>query len=101
MFEDIDKSEVVLDELLVWGKNTEDYDQTLKQVLKRAAKNDLRFNGQKCKQFTGRKLSLWDMYLELMAWDLAPRQNSSRFDYVDSTRQNKPKEIYGYSELPA
>ena len=49
MFEDIEKFEVIVDELLVWGKNTEDHDHTLKQVLKRAAAYDFRFSKQKCK----------------------------------------------------
>ena len=49
MFEDIEKCEVIVDDLLVWGKNTEDHDHTLKQVLKRAAEYDFRFSEQKCK----------------------------------------------------
>ena len=49
MFEDIEKFEVIVAELLVWGKNTEDHDHTLKQVLKRAAAYDFRFSKQKCK----------------------------------------------------
>ena len=49
MFEDIEKFEVIVDELLVWGKNTEDHDHTLKQVLKKAAAYDFRFSKQKCK----------------------------------------------------
>ena len=32
----------------MWGKNTEDHGHTLKQMLKRAEENDLRFNEQKC-----------------------------------------------------
>ena len=64
MLEDIEKSEVIVDDLLVWGKNTEDHDHTLKQVLKRAAKNDLRFNEQKCKF---ERQYMWDMFLALMA----------------------------------
>ena len=35
---------VIVDDLLVWGKNIEDHGHTLKQVLKRAEENDLRFN---------------------------------------------------------
>ena len=61
MFEDIDKFEVIVDELLVWGKNTEDHDHSLRQVLKRAAAYDFRFSEQKC------KLNIWDMHLGLMA----------------------------------
>ena len=49
MLEDIEKCEVIVDDLLVWGKNTEDHDHALKEVLKRAAENDLSFNEQKCK----------------------------------------------------
>ena len=66
MLEDIEKCEVIVEDLLVGG-NTEDHDHALKQVLKRAAENDLRFNEQKCKFFKGRKLNMWDMFLELMA----------------------------------
>ena len=66
MLEDIEKCEVIVEDLLVWG-NTEDHDHALKQVLKRAAENDLRFNEQKCKFFKDRKLNMWDMFLELMA----------------------------------
>ena len=47
MLEDIEKCEVIVDDLLVWGKNTEDHDHALKEVLKRAAENDLSFNEQK------------------------------------------------------
>lgn len=48
MLEDSEKCEVIVEDFLVWG-NTEDHDHALKQVLKRAAENDLRFNEQKCK----------------------------------------------------
>ena len=40
MFEDIEKCQVIVDDLIVWGKNTEDHDRTLKQVLKRTTEND-------------------------------------------------------------
>ena len=40
MFEDIEKCEVIVDDLIVWGKNTEDHDRILKQVLKRTTEND-------------------------------------------------------------
>ena len=49
MLEAIEKCEVIVDDLLVWGTNTEDHDHALKQVLKRAEENDLSFNEQKCK----------------------------------------------------
>ena len=49
MLEAIEKCEVIVEDLLVWGKNTEDHDHALKQVLKRATENDLRFKEQKCK----------------------------------------------------
>ena len=41
MFEDIEKCEVIVDDLIVGGKNTENInDRTLKQVLKRTTEND-------------------------------------------------------------
>lgn len=40
MFEDIEKCEVIVDDLIVGGKNTENNDRTLKQVLKRTTEND-------------------------------------------------------------
>ena len=40
MFEDIEKCEVIVDDLKVGGKNTENNDRTLKQVLKRTTEND-------------------------------------------------------------
>ena len=40
MFEDIEKCEVIVDDLIVWVKNTEDHDRTLKQALKRTTEND-------------------------------------------------------------
>ena len=40
---------VIVNDLLVWGKNREDHGHTLNQVLKTAEENDLRFNEQKCK----------------------------------------------------
>ena len=68
ILEDIEKCEVIVDDLLVWGKNTEDHDHTVKQVLKSAAENDFRFNEQKCK-FYGQDVEycMWDMFLGLMA----------------------------------
>ena len=33
MFEDIEKCEVIVDDLLVWGKNVEEHDLTLEKVL--------------------------------------------------------------------
>ena len=48
-FEDIDGCEVIVDDLLVWGKDEEEHNQRLKKVLERAAEVDLRFNKEKCK----------------------------------------------------
>lgn len=47
-FKDIEKCEVNVDNWLVWSKNVEEHDHSLKQVLKIAAANYLRFNVQKC-----------------------------------------------------
>ena len=49
MFEDIEKCEVIVDDLLVWGKSVEEHDLTLEKVLQRAEETDLRFNEEKCK----------------------------------------------------
>ena len=48
-FEDIEGCEVIVDDLLVWGKDEEEHNQRLKKVLERAAEVDLRFNKEKCK----------------------------------------------------
>ena len=52
--------------IVVIRKHTGDHDHTLKQVLERAAKNDLRFMS-KGASFKCRKLNMWDMFLGLMA----------------------------------
>ena len=49
MFEDIEKCEVIVDDLLVWGKSVEEHDLTLEKVLQRAEEMNLRFNEEKCK----------------------------------------------------
>ena len=49
MFEDIERCEVIADDLLAWGKNVEEHDLTLEKVLQRAEETDLRFNEEKCK----------------------------------------------------
>ena len=49
MFEDIEKCEVIADDLLVWEKSVEEHDLTLEKVLQRAEETDLRFNEEKCK----------------------------------------------------
>ena len=46
MFEDIEKCEVNVDDLIVGGKNTENNDRTLKQVLKRTTENDSNLMGK-------------------------------------------------------
>ena len=47
MFEDIDQREVIVDDLLVWGKNVEEHNLTLEKVSQRAEETDLRFNEEK------------------------------------------------------
>ncbi|XP_068671038.1 uncharacterized protein [Montipora foliosa] len=47
MFEDTKKCEVIVDDLLVWGKNVEEHDLTLEKALQRAEETDLRFNEEK------------------------------------------------------
>ena len=40
---------MIVDNLLVWGKNVEEHDLTLEKVLQRAEETDLSFNEEKCK----------------------------------------------------
>ena len=49
IFEDIDQREVIVDDLLLWGKNVEEHNLTLEKLLQRAEETDLRFNEEKCK----------------------------------------------------
>ena len=48
-FEDIEGHEVIVDDLLMWGKDEKEHNQRLKKVLERTAEVDLRFNKEKCK----------------------------------------------------
>jgi hypothetical protein len=41
--------EVIVDDILVWGRNMEEHDQRLKRVLQRAAEINLSLNRSKCK----------------------------------------------------
>ena len=42
MFRDIDRVEVVVDDLLIWGETDEQHDRRLKQVLERARQRNLK-----------------------------------------------------------
>ena len=48
-FEDIEGCEVIVDDLLLWGKDETEHNERLKKVIERAAEVDLRFNKEKCK----------------------------------------------------
>ncbi|CAB4021658.1 Hypothetical predicted protein, partial [Paramuricea clavata] len=48
-FEDIEGCEVIVDDLLVWGKDETEHNERLKKVIERAAEVDLRFNKEKCR----------------------------------------------------
>ena len=48
IFEGIEKCEVIVGDLLVWGKSVEEHDLKLENVLQRAEEKDLRFNEDKC-----------------------------------------------------
>ena len=48
MFEDLEGVEVIVDDILVWGKDEEQHDQRLKRVLDRVREKHIRLNAQKC-----------------------------------------------------
>ena len=48
VFSDVEGVKVHVDDLLVWGKDDEERDAILKQVLTRAREVNLKFNAKKC-----------------------------------------------------
>ena len=48
MFEDIERVEVVVDDILAWGENEQQHDARLSQVLERAHLRNLKLNKTKC-----------------------------------------------------
>ena len=49
LFADVEGVKVIVDDLLVWGKDDEEHDARRKQVLTRAREVNLEFNTEKCK----------------------------------------------------
>ena len=49
MVEDIDGSEAIMDDIVVWGKDQAEHDMRLKQVMDKAKACGLKFNKGKCK----------------------------------------------------
>ena len=48
-FGDIEGAEIIVDDLVVWGRNDEEHDKRLEQALERALKSGLKLNRKKCK----------------------------------------------------
>ena len=48
-FGDIEGAEIIVGDLVVWGRNDEERDKRLEQVLERALKSGLKLNRKKCK----------------------------------------------------
>ena len=46
---DIEGADIIVDGLAVWGRNDEEHDKRLEQVLERALKSGLKLNSKKCK----------------------------------------------------
>ena len=46
---DVEGVKVIIDDLLLWGKDDEEHDARLKQVLTRARVVNFKFNAKKCK----------------------------------------------------
>ena len=49
LFADVDGVKVIVDDLLIWGKDDDEHDARLKQVLDRAREVNLKFNAKKCR----------------------------------------------------
>ena len=49
LFEDMEGVKVIVDDLLIWGKDGEEHDTRLKQVFTRAREVNLKFNAKKYK----------------------------------------------------
>ena len=49
LFADVEGVKVIVDDLLVWGKDDEEHDARRKQVLTRAREVNLKFNTEECK----------------------------------------------------
>ena len=43
-FGDIESAEIIVDDLVVWGRNDEDHDKRIEQVLERVLKSGLQLN---------------------------------------------------------
>ena len=56
LFADVDGVKVIVDDLLIWGKDDDEHDARLKQVLDRARKVNLKFNAKKSAE-SGKKKS--------------------------------------------
>ena len=48
IFDDIDGCEVIVDDLLIWGRTIEEHDRRLRNVLERARKFNIKLNRDKC-----------------------------------------------------
>ena len=49
LFEDVEGVKAILDDHLTWGKDNDEHDARLKQVLNRACEVNLKFNAKKCR----------------------------------------------------
>ena len=49
LFEDVEGVKAMINDLLIWGKDDDEHDARLKQVLKRASEVTLKFNAKKCR----------------------------------------------------
>ena len=49
LFGDIDGCEIIVDDILVWGRDEVEHDERLSKVLERARKVGLRLKREKCK----------------------------------------------------
>ena len=47
-FRDIEGAEIIVDDLVVWGRNDEEHDKRLEQVLELALKSGIKLKRKKC-----------------------------------------------------
>ena len=58
-FEDVEGVKAIVDDLLIWGKDDDEHDARLKQVLNRALEVNLNFNAKEVPNKTGRSSLCW------------------------------------------
>ena len=89
MVEDIDGSEAIMDDIVVWGKDQAEHDMCLKQVMGKAKARGLKFNKGKCK-FRQNQISYRsDMYCLERVWKQIQRRSEQFKTWNDRRAREK------------